>query len=208
MNPQDFQPPAPISNDPLANADPDAQLVCEIRRHPIGIVGLYIGVGLLLTLLAIVLFAVVPGVLANYDRSRIISINTLVFAGAALVAVVFVLVGHVVYWGNRWIVTSESITQIVRTGLFSKQTSQLSLANLEDLTAEQHGLFAHLFRYGAISAETAANNDKFFFNYCPKPTYYAQQILTARDYFEESRQPDKQNAPPAPPTETGYHVPG
>lgn len=164
--------------------------------------------------LAVLIFVVAPNILSGYSHSQVISIGSLVFAAAALIAAGFVFVAHTVYWGNRWIVTNESITQVVKTGLFNKQTSQLSLDNLEDLTAEQNGPMAQMFHYGTISAETAAATDKFTFPYCPRPTYYAQQILAARDRFEQSHQPSSQPTPqptppaPQPTTETDYSAPG
>jgi len=220
MNPQNaYVPPLPptLASNPLAGAEPGAQPVCEIKRHPIGIMGLYVGVGFLMLIVALVAFVVAPKVLTGFTSSQVISVGALVFIVAALIAGGFLFVAHKVYWGNRWIVSSESITQMTRISLFDKQTSQLSLGDLEDLTAEQDGLLAQMFHYGVISAETAAATDKFTFRYCPKPTYYAQQILAARDRFEQNRQQNSpqpaapQNPPQqpqAPSTETGFDVPG
>jgi hypothetical protein len=89
------------------------------------------------------------------------------------------------YWGNSWVVTTDSITQVNQTGLFTRQSSQLSLANLEDVTAEQNGILAHAFNYGLLKAETAGEHSKFSFYYCPNPNLYAQQILHAREQFEQ-----------------------
>jgi len=189
MNPQDpYTSPAPAPSPAYAAAPiADGQLVCEIKRHPIGIVGLYVAVGFLIVVLAVVIFVVAPGILTNFTRGQIFSIGALIFAVACLMGAGFVFVGHTIYWGNKWIVSDNSITQIKRISLFDKQTSQLSLANLEDITAEQDGLLAQMFHFGVISAETAAATDKFTFIYCPNPSQYVQQILAARERFEQSR---------------------
>jgi hypothetical protein len=178
--------PVALSN-PLATMEPGEQVVCEIKRHPIGMFGIYIAAGFLIVLLGIGLFVIAPAVLTN-NRGQMISIGVVVFILAAAASTGFLFIANKIYWGNRWIVTSDSITQITRTSLFDKQTSQLSLGDLEDITAAQDGVLPQMFHYGVLSAETAAATDKFTFIYCPDPAYYARSILAARERFEHGRQ--------------------
>jgi ABC-type multidrug transport system fused ATPase/permease subunit len=198
---------APPPDNPLAVDQPGEQLVCEIKRHPIGIIGAYVAAGLALVVLAVVVFIVAPHLFDRVSSSRMALIGGLVFLLGAIIVAGFVFVTHTVYWSNRWIVSSDSITQVKRTSLFDKQTSQLSLADLEDITAEQDGPLAQMFHLGVLSAETAAATDKFTFLYCPNPTEYAKQILAARERFEETRRHDTgvvatPGSPPAAPA--GY----
>jgi uncharacterized membrane protein YdbT with pleckstrin-like domain len=100
------------------------------------------------------------------------------------------------------------VTQVQQTGLFNKQSSQLSLENLEDVTAEKNGILAQMFNFGVIKCETAGERSKFVFPFCPNPTYYAQEILNARERFmqdirskESGRFEASQNQTP-PPTPT------
>jgi len=208
MNPQDsYGPPAPLAvNNPLSTMRPGEQIICEIRRHPIGIIGMYGAVGLLLFVMAVLAFIIAPNVFTSYSSGQVMMAGGLVFAVAAITGVGFLFIVHTIYWGNSWIVTSDSITQVKRIGLFDKQTSQLSLGNLEDITAEQNGVLAQMLHFGVISAETAAATDKFTFIYCPKPTYYAQQILAARERFEQEHHQNPET--PAPTPGTGWPAPG
>jgi hypothetical protein len=193
MEPQNPYQPAvepttePPALKPLPAARPDEQVICEIKRHPIGMFGIYIAVGFLLLVLAVVAFAVAPNIFTSYDRGQVMSIGAIVFVAAAAIGTGFLFIAGKVYWGNTWTLTNESIIQVKRISLFDKQTSELSLANLEDITAEQDGLLAQMFHYGVISAETAAATDKFTFLYCPNPTYYTQKVLEAREHFEQTR---------------------
>lgn len=59
------------------------------------------------------------------------------------------------------------------------------MGNLEDVTTEKTGIFPHMFNYGVLKCETAGERSKFMFSYCPNPDYYAQQILDARERFEQ-----------------------
>lgn len=193
MNPQDTPKTSSVIR-------PDEQVICEIRRHPIGIFGMYVTATGLLLVMAVVAFAVAPSIFSGSSRSQVLLIGALVLVIAAAISAGFILIAQKVYWGNVWVVTNESITQVKRLTLFDKQTSQLSFGNLEDVTAEQDGVWQQMFHYGTISAETAAATDKFTFMYCPNPNYYVQTILESRERFEQERRNSEAQTPaPLPP---------
>lgn len=166
---------------------PGEQMIAEIKRHPIGIFGVYIGVGILLTVAAVLAFVIAPMAITTMTRSQVNELGALIFVLFAAICAGFVWIFSTVYWGNSWVLTSDSLTQITQTSLFHKQSSQLSLGNLEDVTADQNGIVAHMLNYGVLRVETAGERSKFMFLYCPNPNYYAQQILTAREHFEQGR---------------------
>ena len=167
-------------------------VICEIKRHPIGLLGINITAGLFILALAVVLFGVLPNTLTDVTTSKIISLGGLAFVVVTAILFIFIFIAHKVYWGNRWVLTSDSITQVTQTSLFNKQSSQLSLANLEDVTAEQNGIISHMFNFGLLKVETAGEHSKFVFPYCPNPNYYAQCVLKAREEFEQGlRESDK-----------------
>jgi hypothetical protein len=171
---------------------PDEQTICEVKRHPIGLVGIYVMTGLLMIVLAVLAFIVAPNVITSASRSEVIIIGLLVFLVVGTVALGFVFIAHKVYWGNSWVVTSDSITEITQTSLFDKQSSQLSLGNLEDVTVEQNGILPRMLNYGLVRVETAGERSKFVFPFCPNPSYYAKQILAAREAFEQGRSGDSE----------------
>lgn len=186
QNPPATDPKHPVHN-PLSVMAPGEQMICEIRRHPIGILGIYIMTGLLLIVLAILAFIVTPHVVTSSGHQATV-VGALIFLVVGTLAVGFVLVAHIVYWGNSWVVTSDSVTQITQTSLLRKQSSQLSLGNLEDVSATQDGILPHMFNFGVLRVETAGERSKFLFPFCPNPSYYAKQILAARENFEQGRQ--------------------
>jgi hypothetical protein len=172
-------------HNPLATMEPGEQVICEIKRHPIGILADYVAIGFGLLILAIAIFVILPHVLVNSSSSQVFDVGAMILIVFIALAGGFLFVAHRIYWGNRWIVTSDSITQVTQTGLFTKQSSQLSFEHLEDVTCEQNGMAAEMFHFGVLSAETAGAVDKFTFPYCPNPTTYAKQILAARERFEQ-----------------------
>ena len=184
MNPQD-QPAEVKVNNPLNSMQSGERNIFEVKRHPFGMFVTYISAGLLVVIAAIVVFVVVPLALPDNDKSQLMTLGAVGFIIFALLVLGFVFIVNIVYWGNRWILTTDSLTQVTQRSLFDKQSSQLSLGNLEDVTASQDGIMAHLFNFGVLRVETAGERSKFVFVYCPDPTSYAKQILQARERFEQ-----------------------
>lgn len=179
-------PAEPAINNPLAADRPGEKVICEIKRHPIGMIGTYIFSGLSILIILVAGFWVAPMIFPDYNQEQLYGYSLLAFLLLGLLVAVVTVISHTVYWGNRWIVTDDSVTQVNQISLFSKQSSQLSMGNLEDVTAEQHGILAHMFNYGLLKVQTAGEHSKFSFPYCPNPNYYAQCILKAREAFEQA----------------------
>lgn len=198
QNPQSEQPevPAPVSTQP-APAVPQATrhnplnamregetYIFEIHRHPIGLIGTYIMLGLV----ALVVGAIgigAPIVFGDSAGSALATIGALAAVVVIFMLGVVALVVHKVYYDNLWILTSDSLTQVTRGGLFNRQSSQLGLDNLEDVTVTQKGILPHILNYGTLYGQTAGEHSKFVFTYCPNPNEYARKILDARELFEQ-----------------------
>ncbi|HSW37732.1 MAG TPA: hypothetical protein VLG37_05205 [Candidatus Saccharimonadales bacterium] len=189
----------PQVHNPLSVMQPGEKVICEIKRHPIGIIGMYITAGLILTTIAVLAMVVAPNVLTSFEQSQVMALGGLVFLVVAVITLIFLFISQIVYSGNRWILTSDSITQVNQRSLFDKQTGQLSLGNLEDVTAEQKGILARIFNYGVLRVETAGERAKFKFIFCPNPNYYAQCVLSAREVFEQGLRGEGEygNRPPS-----------
>lgn len=195
MNPDNYQQPvppeqpeqsAPRPHNPLEAMQPGEQNICEIKRHPIGIIGNYIVAGFL------IVGALVAGIAVEMFAASLAPIVWGVGLLLILVAFVMLFVGTKIYWGNRWIVTSDSITQVTQTSLFDNQSSQLSMGNIEDVTVEQDGVLQHMYNYGLLRVETAGEHSKFVFPFCPDPKSYARKILDTREQFEQGRRGEDQ----------------
>jgi hypothetical protein len=168
---------------PFVVLQPGERIVCDIKRHPIGIIGQYIVTGFLIVVALVA--ALVVGPMLNTQAGSA-QASTLLYGGVALLiifALIFLAVSSYIYSKNQWIITSDSLTQILQPSLFGRQVSQLSLNNLEDITVQQNGILQSMFNYGTLNAETAGERSKFHFIYCPNPNDYARKILAAREDF-------------------------
>jgi uncharacterized membrane protein YdbT with pleckstrin-like domain len=160
---------------------PGEQVLCDIRRHPFGLIGVYVSSGLL-ALITIAVAIAVPQFVTGLSQQGKMAL----VAGAAiflLFTMLYTYIAAVVYNGNRWIVTNDSITQITQRGLFSKETSQLSMANLEDVTVDQDSLVQTMFGFGTLRAESAGARGKFYFSFCPDPKGHARKVIEAHEAY-------------------------
>jgi hypothetical protein len=155
---------------PMVVMQPGERIVCELKRHPIGILIVYFGAFMAVAVTAAFLYFIMPSLRDSYGSGQ--ATTMVLLGGGILLAgmLLMLLVTTIIYWQNQWVVTTDSITQISQNGLFGRQVSQLSLENLEDVTVTQNGILPHLFNL-----------------YCPNPNQCAREILDTHEKFLEDR---------------------
>lgn len=162
---------------------PDEELLYEIRRHPIGLVVVYIQAAIVFIATLLGLKFLLPGLLgesSTIDPNGIIVVVSLVLAGLIWVGL---MVYTYVYRQNRLIITNKNLTQIIQYSLFHNKVSELSMANVEDVTALKRGFFSTIMDFGELRVETAGEQNNFNFKFCPKAGYYGKVILDQRQKF-------------------------
>jgi hypothetical protein len=182
-----FERPKMDGAHPMVVLQPGELIVANLKRHPFGIIQLYVAGLLGIGLMVGIGFFIAPNLLDQYNNGDGM---TMVIGGVLLLIALMVLVLGVatsVYWQNEWVITTDSITQIIQTSLFNRQVSQLSMENLEDVTVNQDGIIPHMFGFGTLKVETAGERSKFIFLYCPNPNDYARKILEIHEAFLEDR---------------------
>lgn len=163
----------------IEHIDPNETKLCEIAKHPIGILVVYLQAGVGFIVALGLSYFLLPTVIEDTETAFLYA-N--LFAAVTIVfAVVIVLLSTIVYRKNRFIVTDRNITQILQFGLFNRKVSQLNMVNVEDVTSKQNGMLANMFGYGELVVETAGEQSNFHFSHCPNPSYYAKVILNARE---------------------------
>lgn len=162
--------------------EPGEQLVTVVRRHPIGIIGIYaeMGSGILaiIVIVLLVIYSFFPG-LSGSTKGLIAAIA--LFIVAFMVGVLFISL--YVYHQCRLIVTDKSVVQVLQRALFNRKISRLSMSNVEDVNVTQRGILQTWLNYGTLTIQTAGHLDNFVFTYCPDPDSYANRVLEARQQF-------------------------
>lgn len=164
--------------------------VFVVRRHIIGLIIIYLEA--LAGIVALLAFAYL--VFSSFFNSLSPDAYRLVLAAIVLAVafLVFVLfVATYIYRQSRLLVTDKNLIQVTQRGLFSRKVSRLSMANVEDASAEQRGILATILNYGVLTVQTAGERENFVFSYCPNPDKYASGIIEAHQAYVDSLQEDE-----------------
>lgn len=169
----------------IEGLDEDEELVAVIHRHPVGLVIIYLG-----ALMALVCAAAFTTFMfeqfnnGNNAQQSMGLLVLLVFLSA--ITLIALIVATYVYTGNKLIITDKNVTQILMRSPFSRKVSELTMSNVEDVSATKGGVLPHIFGYGTLRIQTAGELENFNFHYCPKPGYFGRIVLDARQKYAES----------------------
>ena len=148
----------------------------EVRRHPIGIVSIWAIVTILmfaaffgLTLYGVGVDDLSKSFLTN--GGRLPSAADL-FPGVLILTAFFALGGiiaTIVYNGNRFYLTNESVFQFVQKSLFVTKTQVVNLINVEDASDDKVGLIQQVFNYGTLRLSTQGEETTYHFYFVSNP---------------------------------------
>jgi len=163
----------------------DEVRIADVRRHFFGLFLIYLQTVVALVLSVGLIIFLLPGAFGENNAT----VDSIVWFSALIVAtlgLIFLALATKIYNSNQLIITDINITQVLQVGLFSRKVSELTMENVEDVTAEQHGIFPTIFNFGTLKVETAGEQNNFIFKYCPNPNAYAKALQDARAaYFKK-----------------------
>jgi uncharacterized membrane protein YdbT with pleckstrin-like domain len=165
----------------LESLDNDEQILCDVRQHPFGIIAVYVMCifGLIVGFLIITAF--IPESIGSTGKTY--SVLALLWVIIALFLAAAMAIATFVYRQSRLTVTSKNVVLVIQGGVFTRKVSQISLANVEDVSSEQIGILAQLLGFGRVTVETAGEQANFIFNYAPQPARVSKIILNAKGDF-------------------------
>lgn len=158
------------------------QTLLTVYQHPFGLIIIYLItiVGLVgaFALLSLLLPEDIKNSQSAYSVFSGVVIIVILLIGLLLLAITYV------YKSTKLIVTNKGIQQVLQRALLQRKTMRFSLADIEDVTSGQKGIFAVMFNYGTLTIETAGQLPNPTFNNCPNPNKVAEIILQAKDDLE------------------------
>jgi len=181
MDPKKLSPAARIAFK-MIEFDENERLVTEIRKHPVGLLFIYIG-GTIITL-TLVAIALVTAALMQSESADIASIGPAIIAFGIVLAVFSLIITTIeayLYRSNVILVTTEKISQLVYHSLFNRKISQLSIGDVQDVTVRQEGIIAHIFNYGTLVIETAGEQQNYNFTFVPDPYKASKSIVGSHE---------------------------
>lgn len=166
----------------------DEVRVADIRQHPFGLFVIYLQISVALFLALGILLILGRELLRSLGMNANGADGLISFFALLVIALglVFMILAARIYNSHQLIITDQNITQVLQIGLFNRKVSELSMSNVEDVTAQQKGIFPTIFNYGTLKIETAGEQNNFLFNYCPNPNAYAKALLDARSQYIHS----------------------
>jgi len=165
----------------ILDIDPSEVVELEIRRHPIGLVGIY-STGLLL-IIAFLGLAVFLGATDLFGNNLPLGFAYVFIGALSFLIMLATYISARVYGLNELIITNENLIQVIQTSLFNRKISQLSLEKVQDVSSTQSGVIQSVFNYGTIFIETAGEAANFGFRYARDPNISAKHINEAHERF-------------------------
>jgi uncharacterized membrane protein YdbT with pleckstrin-like domain len=162
----------------------DESIITVVHRSIIGLIFIYLeALGAVIALLALAILAF-PDLFSSLSaNSNALLMAAVIFSIALVFFILFI--ATYIYRQSKLIITDQNLIQILQGGLFSRKVSRLSVSNVEDVSADQHGFLPTIFNYGTLTVETAGEMKNFIFPYAPNPNKYADQILDARQAYAD-----------------------
>lgn len=171
---------------PTLNLSNGEYIISAVRRHPIGLVPIFMIVGVVLLALGVgvPIYETMRESAANLPPTGIVAVL------AFLLGILTIIGGYVavyIYMNNKFFLTNESVIQEIQHSLFSKHEQTVSLANIEDASYVQNGLIPHLFNYGSIRLSTEGDETTYRFSYVTNPKQQIATLNNAVEAFKNGR---------------------
>ncbi|MDQ5885985.1 MAG: hypothetical protein QG628_382 [Patescibacteria group bacterium] len=178
-----MEPPKQDFSETVEKVDSDEKLLAVIKRHPFGIIKMYVTVVVGLVFAGLLLAMILPGIIPREENEAIYSVIAILAVTIMGLMAFILFVATIIYFRSKIVLTDKTITQTLQNGLFNRKISQLAVTNIEDVTAQKNGFFPTMFNYGRLMIETAGEQINFHFDYCPNPDHYAKLILDSRQQY-------------------------
>lgn len=176
---------------PHLNLSEGEFVISAIRRHPIGVLSIWV-----IVILAVLMVIAIPAILVSSGMVPFqFTAGTAINGSLVLILVIVLLilagvVATAVYEANRFYLTNESVTQYIQTSLFSRKDQTISLANIEDASYRQKGIVQTVLNYGSIRLSTEGEETTYRFMFVSDPERQIKLLNDAVEAFKNFRPVD------------------
>lgn len=178
---------------PGLNLSEGEYVISAVRRHPIGLVSIWAVVlaAFVATFvgLPVLLGQLFPGFADSLSGGAKAN-GTLFLVGLAVLYFLGGVVATVVYRGNKFFLTNESVIQNIQHHLLSQKEQTISLTNIEDASYRQNGLIQTIFNYGSLRLSTEGDETTYRFSFVADPKRQVDLLNNAVEAFKNGRPVD------------------
>lgn len=178
---------------PSLNLSEGEYVISAVKRHPIGLFSIWAVVAIIMGMVyiggPILIAAQSPDLLALIKPDAVANAALFLILLAAFF-IVGGIVATVIYLGNRFYLTNESVIQRIQHDLLSHKEQTISLANIEDASYRQSGLIQMLFHYGSLRLSTEGDETTYRFSFVANPKHQVDLLNNAVEAFKNGRPVD------------------
>jgi hypothetical protein len=171
---------------PYLNLSKGEFVISAVKRHPIGLLQIWLVAGVLMAIVFAIAFALAGGNGGNGSglSPEVMAIPAALVSGLILL---FAFIATGIYNANKFFLTNESVIQLIQTGIFAKKEQTVSLSNIEDASYQQHGLLPHMLNYGMLRLSTEGDETTYRFSYASNPQKQIAVLNNAVEAFKNGR---------------------
>jgi len=179
----------------LPHKEPDEKVVFVLHRH--GFILFTIAVGfLLVALLPLGAYYLIETELAHFFEIDILIVflRLLVFTFYLFWWMLFYH-AFLDYYLDVWVVTNYRVVGVEQKGLFNRTVAEYKLFRIQDVMAEQKGIFSTVVGYGNVHIQTAGEQKMVEFKQVPGPNYIARELINLIEHNKKklAKEIDKKN---------------
>lgn len=173
---------------PELNLSEGEFIVSDVKRHPIGLLGVWLVCGLIVLGIIGVAGMVIAGsqdVVAG-DGIPPSAVGIV----AALLSSLVLIGGYIatyVYNANKFYLTNESVIQNIQMSLFSNRQQTVSLGNVEDASYLKAGIIQTIFDFGTLRLSTQGDETTYAFTFASDPEKQVNKLNNAVEAFKNGR---------------------
>ncbi|MCB0200704.1 MAG: PH domain-containing protein [Anaerolineae bacterium] len=147
-----------------------------VRRHPV-----YVILHTIATVLIALLVFWLAGTIRDFLGWNITStILNIIRAVVVIVAIFYFLFIFYRYRNDIWLITNQRLIDSTKPNPFKHSVSSASLTNIQDVSINQSGFLATIFKFGNLICQTASSGGSFEFRGVPNPKELLDVVDDAR----------------------------
>jgi uncharacterized membrane protein YdbT with pleckstrin-like domain len=169
----------------LPHKEPDEKVIFALHRH--GFILFTIAAAFLLAaLLPLGVYFLVKAELLPLFGSEILIIfsRLLVFVFYLFWWMLFYY-AFLDYYLDVWIVTNYRVIGVEQRGLFNRTVAEYKLFRIQDVLAEQKGIFSTVVDYGNVHIQTAGEQEIIELKQIPNPNYVARELIRLIEFNKQ-----------------------
>lgn len=168
----------------LFESDASEIILEQGLRHPFMVYAIYVitaFVVLLITTLMGALLVNSQELIGTNISDNAASVIALISIFAAVFSILVGVLSAYLFGKSRLILTNQKIVLIHYHSLFSREVSQLNIADVEDVNVSQPTVIDRLAKSGTITIETAGEQTNYVLSWVNKPFDFAKHAIQAHE---------------------------